>query len=72
MKLYPISKTILDIISRKFVMPVRLGTRTENCFLCLELAIYYLAIGNENEAIKSYERARELSSHKDKGFRAFY
>jgi|GEM_PF-761524 len=71
MKLYPLAKIILDIVTQRFVMDVRPGTRTENCFLCLEFAIYYLAIGNENEAIKSYERARELSSHKDKGFRAF-
>jgi tetratricopeptide (TPR) repeat protein len=71
MKLYPLAKIILDIITQRFVLSVRPGTRTENCFLRLEIAIYYLAIGNEDEAIKNYERARELSSHKDKGFRAF-
>jgi len=71
MKLYPLAKIILDIVTQRFVIDVRPGTRTENCFLRLELAIYYLAIGNEDEAIKSYESARKLSSHKDKGFRAF-
>ena len=71
MRLYPLSKTVLDIIERNFIIQVMPDNCTGNCLFFLEKAIYFLGICNDEEAIENYEKALELSNHKDKGFREF-